>query len=136
MFFERSEAVFVKPMGTAEIGDFFSRVVVVVVDGGGGARGGEVLDAAERGDRGRARARAARREVRRLLRVDEGVLPAPVEERVHRAVEVPLVVLEDRARRAGIARCHGRERPERGLALVGVHRGETGAGGGARDVEI
>jgi len=26
----------VKPMGTAEIGDFFSRVVVVVVVGGGG----------------------------------------------------------------------------------------------------
>jgi hypothetical protein len=43
MFFERSEAVFVKPMGTAEIGDFFSRVVVVVVDGGGcrGGRSGE-----------------------------------------------------------------------------------------------
>ena len=39
MFFERSEAVFVKPMGTAEIGDFFSRVVVVVVVGGG--RSGE-----------------------------------------------------------------------------------------------
>ena len=42
MFFKRSEAVFVKPMGTAEIGDFFSRVVVVVVvgGGGGGCRGG------------------------------------------------------------------------------------------------
>jgi hypothetical protein len=61
-------------------------VVVVVV-----AR--EVLHAARGGERGGGGGRAALRERLRLRRVHQRVLPTAVEESIHRAVEVPLVVL-------------------------------------------